>query len=178
MSRTKQLVVLNGTMGVGKSATAQALRDHLQPCLYLDGDWCWAMSPFEPSDEDKQMVLENTTFLLRRFLQDSTRDYVIFTWVLHSDLIWQQIRNGLEGLDFQLHRFTLTCDEQALRDRLTRDVVSGQRTIDVVERSIARLAQFSTLETAKLDVSHIDARTAAKRIAEQMHRPRRGIGLH
>lgn len=67
MSSPKRLIVINGTMGVGKSATARALADLLQPCFHLDGDWCWAMSLFAPTEADKALVRSNISHLLRGF---------------------------------------------------------------------------------------------------------------
>lgn len=73
----KRVIVINGTMGVGKSATARALSELLQPSFLLDGDWCWSMSPFAPSEADKRMVVDNITHVLRNFLL-SDRPYVVF----------------------------------------------------------------------------------------------------
>jgi len=41
----KNLIFINGTMGVGKTATSRELQKLLSNCVFLDGDWCWDMSP-------------------------------------------------------------------------------------------------------------------------------------
>lgn len=160
----KRLIVINGAMGVGKSTTARALCELLQPSFFLDGDWCWSMSPFAPTEADKRMVLDNITYLLRSFLLGD-RPYVVFCWVLHEDAIWDTLATGLVGAEFETHRFTLTATPQALTERLVRDVEAGIRHAGVIERSIARLPQFSALATRRIDVSQIRANDAARRIA-------------
>ena len=47
-------------MGVGKSAVCKQLIKKLQPGVYLDGDWCWNMSPFSVTDETKAMVMDTS----------------------------------------------------------------------------------------------------------------------
>ena len=56
-------------MGVGKTTTCRILRDRLDKCVFLDGDWCWDMHPFVVNAETKAMVLDNICHLLNNFLQ-------------------------------------------------------------------------------------------------------------
>ena len=37
------MILINGTMGVGKSAVCEALKQQLPRCVMLDGDWCWVI---------------------------------------------------------------------------------------------------------------------------------------
>lgn len=46
MSEIKNIYIIGGTMGVGKTATCQILKNNLSNCVFLDGDWCWDMQPF------------------------------------------------------------------------------------------------------------------------------------
>ncbi|MFT8363047.1 MAG: AAA family ATPase [Sporolactobacillus sp.] len=52
----KRLIIINGTMGVGKSTVSQLVADKLDQSVFLDGDWCWNMHPWVFSDENKEMV--------------------------------------------------------------------------------------------------------------------------
>ena len=63
----KTFVIVNGTMGVGKSAVCRHLYRQLAPSVWLDGDWCWMMSPWQFSEENRQMVENNIAHLLRNF---------------------------------------------------------------------------------------------------------------
>jgi broad-specificity NMP kinase len=79
----KKLIVVNGTMGVGKSAVCKSLNGVLNHSVWLDGDWCWMMNPWIVNDENRAMVENNITYQLRSFLTNSTFEHVIFSWVLH-----------------------------------------------------------------------------------------------
>ncbi len=71
----KKLIIINGTMGVGKSTVCNILLDTLKPSVYLDGDWCWNMNPFVVSEENKKMVINNITHLLKSYLENSGFEY-------------------------------------------------------------------------------------------------------
>ena len=60
----KTLYLIGGTMGAGKTTVCRILRDKLDRSVFLDGDWCWDMHPFQVTEETKKMVMENISFLL------------------------------------------------------------------------------------------------------------------
>lgn len=161
----KRLIVVRGTMGAGKSTVCKELLHLLQPGVWLDGDWCWKMEPFAPNEENRAMVMENISFLLRNFLRNTQLGYVIFCWVLHQDAILDDLLARLEGEPYDLTVVNLDVSEASLRQRLEGDIRRGERAEDVVERSVARLPLYRTLRGVHLDVSHITAREAAAAIA-------------
>ncbi len=67
----KKIYIIGGTMGVGKTAVCQELKKMLPASVFLDGDWCWDMHPFQVNDETKRMVLQNIVFLLNQFIHCS-----------------------------------------------------------------------------------------------------------
>lgn len=79
----KKLIIVSGTMGVGKSATCRLLYKMAPRSVWLDGDWCWLMNPWDTCEENREMVMNNISVLLRSYLSNSTFDNVIFSWVLH-----------------------------------------------------------------------------------------------
>ncbi len=172
----KKLVVINGTMGVGKSAVCECLLKELAPGVYLDGDWCWNMNPFVVNDENKKMVTDNIAFLLNAFLWNSGYEYVLFCWVMHREEIFQEILSGLQARPFELHRITLLCSEDELIRRLSEDVKKGIRQEDVVRRSVERLALYHKLPTRKIDVSDLSPEQAADRICKII-REEKGVVL-
>ena len=62
--KMKKLIIINGTMGVGKSTVSELLLKEMENSVYLDGDWCWNMNPFTVNEENIEMVLKNIIFLL------------------------------------------------------------------------------------------------------------------
>ncbi len=162
----KKLIIINGTMGVGKSTVSSELHKILKPSVYLDGDWCWDMNPFIVTDENKAMVTSNITHLLKSFLNNSNFEYIIFCWVIHKEDIFAQILEPLKDYSFQLHKISLVCSEAALKERLNRDVKIGIREADVIGRSVERIELYNKMDTNKVDVSDITASQAAKQIYE------------
>lgn len=162
----KKLIIINGTMGAGKSTVSNLLLKMLDKSVYLDGDWCWNMNPFIVTDENKNMVMDNITYLLKSFLHNSNYEYIIFCWVIQDEDIFKLILDKLKGFDFELYKISLICSEDALRKRLEKDVQSGVRKPDVIERSIKRIALYDKMDTIKIDVSRISAFNAAQKIYE------------
>ena len=165
----KQLIVLRGTMGAGKTAICQHLLQQLAPAVWLDGDWCWNMAPFVPNEENKAMVMDNIAHLLRNFLNNSTLQNVIFCWVLHEESILQDLLARLGPKDYELHVFTLDVTPEALERRLQKDVEQGLRQPDVIQRSLARLPLYAALGGQHIDVSQISPQEAARQILSLIH---------
>lgn len=160
----KNLFLICGTMGAGKTATCQALKTKLNNSVFLDGDWCWDMHPFQVTEETKQMVLENICFLLNNFIRCSAYENIVFCWVMHQQAIIDHILLRLNTANFKVHSISLICSEQTLRTRLQKDVDAGIRTEDVIQRSIERIPLYAKLNTYKVDVSEITPEQAADSI--------------
>ena len=155
-------------MGVGKTATCRELQKILPRNVFLDGDWCWDMRPFVVTDETRAMVNSNITHLLDGFLACSEFENVIFCWVLHEQRILDDLMNALNLNGCTTYCFSLVSTEQALVERLNRDIAAGKRGSDITERSVARISLYDDLDTVKIDVSAISPADAARRIAERM----------
>jgi chloramphenicol 3-O-phosphotransferase len=164
----KNLIIVGGTAGVGKTATCRELQKILPGNVFLDGDWCWDMHPFVVTDETKVMVNSNIAHLLNGFLACSEFENVIFCWVLHEQRILDDLINVLNLNGCTTHCFSLVSTEQALVERLNRDVAAGKRSGGITERSVARISLYGELDTVKIDVSIISPADAARRITEHM----------
>ncbi len=146
----KNLYIIGGTMGVGKTAVCQRLKTRLDKAVFLDGDWCWDAHPFVVNEQTKTMVLQNITFLLRQFIACDAYQNVVFCWVMHQQGIIDCILNGLDLHGVNVKCISLICTADELKKRLTKDVECGIRQPDVIERSIARLPLYDGLDTVKV----------------------------
>ncbi len=162
----KKLIMLNGTMGVGKTAVCQALLETLEPAVFLDGDWCWLMRPFVVTDETKAMVMDNIAHLLNNFLRASVFDYVIFCWVMQEQAILDDVLSRLQPGAYETHCFTLTAARETLIARLQADIDAGLRQNDVIQRSLARMPLYDQLQTTKIDTTHLTVTQTAQAIAK------------
>lgn len=164
----KNIFLIGGTMGVGKTATCQIIKNKLNYSVFLDGDWCWDMHPFQVTEETKQMVVENICFLLNNFIKCSVYENIVFCWVMHEQAIIDHIVSHLATANCKIHLISLVCSEQALQTRLKTDVDAGIRTEDVIRRSIERIPLYKKLNTYHLDVSEITAEQAADFIIQNV----------
>ncbi len=162
----KQMFLIGGTMGVGKTTVCQILKKKMEKAVFLDGDWCWDADPFQANEETKAMVMDNICHLLNNFIHCSAYETVIFCWVMHEQRIIQQILSSLDLTDCDVQIISLVCSEAALTERLQRDIQAGIRQEDVLERSIRRIRLYDKLATVKIDVSEISAESAAQQIME------------
>jgi hypothetical protein len=166
----KNLIIIGGTMGVGKTATCRELQRILPRNVFLDGDWCWDMRPFVVTGETKKMVEGNITHLLGSFLDCSEFENVIFCWVLHEQKILDDLIAGLAHGGCTIYCFSLVSSKRALSERLSKDIAGGKREPDIIERSVARIPLYDALDTVKIDVSTMSPADAAKRIRDCLAR--------
>ena len=150
----KTLYIIGGTMGVGKTTVSQQLKKDLNNSVFLDGDWCWDASPFQVTEETKEMVIHNICYLLNSFLHCSAYENVIFCWVMHEQSIIDDIIKELDTENCRVKKISLIADESSLRDRLTVDITCGIRTTDIIDRSVRRISMYQALDTVKIDTSN------------------------
>lgn len=151
-------------MGVGKTTICKILKHKLSRCIFLDGDWCWDMSPFCLTEETKQLVLDNICYLLINDIRCSAFDNIVFCWVMHEQSIIDKILSRIDLASCTVKPISLICSEEALRARLQKDCDAGIRDADVIERSVARIPLYEKLDTIKVDVTYLTAEQAAERI--------------
>jgi len=160
----KKLYIIGGTMGVGKTTVCCKLKHNLRNSVFLDGDWCWDMNPFTVNDETTSMVVDNICHVLNNFLHCSAYDNVIFCWVMHRQEIIDTILCHLDTANCKIINVSLIADEKTICERLSADVENGQRTADVIARSLERLPLYSNLDTTKIDTTDKTVEKIAKEI--------------
>jgi len=143
----KKLIVINGTMGVGKTTICKRLLKELENSVWLDGDWCWMMNPWVFSEENKKMVVENIVFILRNYLKNPTYEYVIFDWVIHEKYILDLILDQFTDLEYELIWFSLICSENSLEQRM----INRGDSADIIKDSILRLEKYESMDSIKIN---------------------------
>lgn len=103
----KRLYIIGGPMGVGKTTVSRMLRDKLPKSVFLDGDWCWDMSPFQVTEETKKLAIDNICFLLGNFLRCTVFENIIFCWVLHEQRTIDEILSRLDLSGCEVKKFPL-----------------------------------------------------------------------
>lgn len=149
----KTLILIGGTMGVGKTATSQVLKKSLKKSVFLDGDWCWDMHPFVVNENTKAMVMDNIVYMLNNFMRNDDIEYIIFCWVMHQQDIIDEIIAKVDLSGCQVYPISLVCSQEALISHLEKDIQLGIRSQDVIERSLERLKEYRYLKTYQIDTS-------------------------
>lgn len=149
----KNLVIINGVMGVGKTTISKNLYKKLDNSFWLDGDNCWMMNPFEVTEENKVMVVDNIVYLLNNFIKNSKSKYIIFNWVIHTDEIMENILSKLDTNNLEIYKITLMCSIEKLIKRIKEDIQVGLRDEDNINRSLDKLDSYNKMKTIKIDTS-------------------------
>lgn len=165
----KTLYLIGGPMGVGKSTACQRLKTGLDRSVFLDGDWCWDMHPFQVNEETQAMVLSNIACLLNSFLHCSVYEHVIFCWVMHRQEIVDGILKALDLRNCRVVHLSLVCSAETLRRRIKADIDAGIRTPDALERSLQYLPLYEAVGGMHLDTTQLDANKVAARLIRLAH---------
>ena len=160
----KNLYIIGGTMGVGKTTTCRILKNQLKNSAFLDGDWCWDANPFQVTDETKRMVVDNICYLLNNFIHCTVYKNIIFCWVMHQQDIIDSLLEKLDTKQCEVKVISLICDVETLKSRLQKDIDNGIRTTDVIDRSIERIPLYKELKTIKIDTTFKSIEAIAKEI--------------
>lgn len=162
----KKLIMVNGTMCVGKTETCKALNKKIYQSAWLDGDWCWVINPFIVNDENIEMVENNISFLLKQYLSSTSINNVIFSWVMHRESIFDSLVSKLNECEFDLFKISLVCSEDILKERVR---LRGEYLGDIESRykaCIERLPLYFEMDTIKVDTSQLSPEQAADKIIE------------
>lgn len=160
----RKLIIINGSPGVGKTSVSQELYKKLNNSVWLDGDWCWMMSPFNVTEGNKQMVEDNINFLLTNFLNSTTFENVVFSWVIPHDQLMEKIIDRLPLSDIRVYKVTLMCSEKRLEERIMRD----GRPVDQIEDSVRRLEAYRLMDTIKIDTSDLSIHDTVTQIIDSL----------
>lgn len=156
----KKLIIINGTIGVGKSSVSLKLSKELENSVLLDGDWCWTVNPWKVTEENKKMVEENITFLLNQFLKNSGFNYIVFTWVLDYENMWPRLAKNLKTKNVSIIRFSLMCEPAQLKKRMKKD----KRTEENINEAIKRIPMYKNQDTIKIDTTNKTINNIVKEI--------------
>ena len=85
---------------------------------------------------------------------------------MHEQRIIDSILKKLDTQNCDVKCISLVADEKTLCERLSMDVERGVRSEDVIERSIARIPMYQTLNTIIIDTNAKDVAVIANEIKQ------------
>ena len=162
----KNLYLIGGPMGVGKTAVSRELKNILADSVFLDGDNLWDMHPFTVNDATKKCVISNIVACLCNFLACPQFKNIIFCWVMHEQYIIDEIAAGLDLSDARLVNVSLICSPRTLEERFGSDVRRGVRKREAMQSALNYLPKYASLSTAKIVTDGLAPDEIARKIAD------------
>jgi len=113
------IIIINGSLGVGKTSVADQLHYKFDKSIHLDGDAIGDVHPFDIYDDARISHLYRTLELLVEFHQKNGYHNFVINYVFESPESLQDLLDLLRPLDPSIHTYWLTCDveEQVKRIR-------------------------------------------------------------
>ena len=112
------IILINGSLGVGKSSVAERLHYMFDKSVHLDGDCIGDVQPFRIYDEARLRHLYRTMELLLGFHQNHGYHNFVINYVFESPESLEELLALLRPLDPSIHCYWLTCDEEEQARRI------------------------------------------------------------
>jgi chloramphenicol 3-O-phosphotransferase len=117
---TSMIIIVNGSLGVGKSSVADQLHYKFDKSVHLDGDYIGDVYPFEIHDDARIRHLYRTLELLIGFHQKNGYHNFVVNYVFESPESLQALLDLLHPLDSSIHTYWLTCSEEEQAKRIQK----------------------------------------------------------
>ena len=161
----KQLIVIIGPNGVGKTTTAKKIVEQYENVAYVDSDWCRVMNPFAFSESTKATIMENIYCLLRNYLSCSDVNKVVFTYAWHGERkeIYERVMEKLknEPIEFKLTIIILKCSKDENIKRATQD---GRDEIRLKRGMEMTFSFYNNFDYPCIDTTNMTPTAAAQQI--------------
>ena len=134
------IIIINGSLGVGKSSVAEQLHWKFDKSVHLDGDFIGDVHPFEIYDNARIGHLYRTLELLIGFHQKNGYHNFVINYVFESHESLQELLNLLQPLDSTIHTYWLICSEEEQAKRIR----ARQRA--EIEWELSRFAELQRIQ--------------------------------
>ena len=163
----KNVIILNGPMGVGKTTVGTAIAEKVPGTALIDGDWCMDLHPFVGNRETKKMAIDNILHMIGNYQNCSVCKSVVLVWLMDEEWVCEELAAGIQNLGLEVSEYTLICSEEQLRRQWAEDTTCPWRTDEWLKVSVKSLQHFSSLGNC-LDTSGLSAESVADRILEDI----------
>jgi len=135
------IIIINGSLGVGKSSVAEQLHLKFDKSVNLDGDHIGFVHPFEIYDDVRISHLYRTLELLIGFHQKNGYHNFVINYVFESPKSLQELLELLHPLDSSIHTYWLTCNAEEQERRIRK------RQRDQIEWELKRFIKLQQIQT-------------------------------
>ena len=167
----KNLIIVNGAPGMGKTTVCEELAKIIPRNVYLDCDcFMWA-NPYIVTEETERIRYENITFTTMNYLSCSEYDNVIINWVFVNQNAIDRILNGIDLTNVNVLTYSLVCRFDVWKMRMENDKINLKRKIETTyEKWAKRISDgyYKNIEAKAIDTSEITAKQVAEIIANEI----------
>ena len=164
----KKYIVINGTMGAGKSTIGRRISELLGRSAFIDGDFVVELHPFIGIEETMSMQRDNIFHMSKNYYNFDKCDSVVLSWTMDevgADIIISE----MSKLNFQVYHFILTCSSEVLSERWRNDHTCDWRTDENLSMAIEILNKFNNrMDCIFIDTSELSIGAVAKEIIERV----------
>ncbi len=163
MNKKMKVIILNGPMGVGKTAVGKYIAEHTPGTAFIDGDWCFDIHPFIGNRETKAMAVDNILHMIGNYKKCSECKMIVLVWLIDNAWVYDAIIEGIKKLNLEIESVTLTCNIVTLNNRWKNDKECPWRTEEWLKVSTDSLSYFSALDNV-LDTTNLTIEAVSERI--------------
>jgi len=167
----KNLIIINGAPGMGKTTVCEELAKAIPRNIYLDCDcFMWA-TPYIVTEETERIRYENITFTINNYLSCSEYDNVIMSWVFVNQNAIDKILNELNLSNVNIHTYSLVCDFDIWKTRMENDKINLKRKIETTYENWTKRIKdgyYESIEAKSIETSGITAEDVAEVIAKEV----------
>lgn len=155
------IIIINGSLGVGKTSVGKQLQWKFDKSFHLDGDAIGDVHPFEAYDNDRISHLYRTFELLIGFHQKNGYHNFVINCIIESPESLQELLNLLQPLDSSIHTYWLLCDaaEQTIRIR--------ERKREGVEWELNRFVELKRIQAKAAGLGFIGKEVDTTRLTSE-----------
>ena len=164
----KKFIIINGTMGAGKSVVGRRVAELLGRAAFIDGDFVIEMHPCVDHTETFDMQRSNIVHMSKNYYNFGKCDSVILSWVMGEERTTNIVSEIFE-LNYQIYHFMLVCNKESLTERWRNDDVNDWRTDDGLNMAIEMLNDFDKrTDCIFIDTNDLSVDMVAEKIIDRV----------
>ena len=164
----KKYIIINGTMGAGKTTIGRRTAEMLGRTAFIDGDFVIELHPHIDEKHTKPMQRDNILHISKNYYNFDMCDSVVLSWIM-GEAGTDMIVSEVSKLNFQVYHFILTCNKDILAERWRNDNACDWRTDENLNMAIEILNEFNERKDCIfIDTSELSVDMAAKEIIEKV----------
>ena len=128
------IIIINGSVGVGKTAVSWKIKRLLYHSVMLDGHYLGAVNPFDLHSNERILHLYKTMACLVKFHQQNGFKHFIVNYVFESEDQLNLLIAELARFDETIYCCLLYCEEEQQKQRIEKR--NNQRLAFELQRAV------------------------------------------